>query len=622
MRPELPRELDGFALGTAAREFGRRVAAWTCAAPAADADAARALAGAACLALLRREQGHAFLDFEAPVLLSAPDPEAPGAPDTVAFDGHRAWLQAVARAGVRVDAPRPGDPLVLEGARLYVRSLWEDERALAAWLRERAGAPVHDEPHASWMEPLLRALFAADAPSEQLQAVRRSLARRLSVVTGGPGTGKTYVVARMLLAQGVAHMLTRARPPAVALLAPTGKAARRVDESVAAAVEVLRAPVERLAAEWAAAPPAPGAAHALLAALQMVERLRGGATTLHAALESSPHGGARFQRGATRPLDADMVVVDEASMVALAHMRALCSAVAPHATLVLLGDRAQLQSVEAGSVLADIEGSPAALVAVCTRLAGSRRFPESSGLGRLAAAMRDGAADAAGEPLALALLERDAEVRAQVVLVEPPQGGTTARAVAMAVPHAEALQERGTTPAERLARLGAFALLCGHRRGVGGADEINERLRRRMAPAGTVEGAPFDGMPIVVLRNSPDASVANGDCGVVCADGGGVLRAHFDGGRAVRVEMLPEFAPAYALTVHKSQGSEFGSVALVLPERESPVLTRELVYTALTRWKAGAGGVTILARQPVLAAALRSAVQRASGLVERLRGPS
>lgn len=635
--------LAPFVVSTAAAEFGAYMARL----PGVELSpsARQALHLAATLAMVRNEQGHAYLDFTAPVLLprriggSDDAARAEGASraaramtEVVAFEGHRelrpmlqdpAVAPVVTSAGESNVHPREGALLVLDGPRLYLRRSWEDETWLADWLRQRLRAAAPRTP--DWLEPLLHAAFPAGSPAEQINAARACLHRPLSVVTGGPGTGKTFVVARLLLAQGVAHTLRSGAAPRILLLAPTGKAARRVDVSVAAAVETLRQPMLALA-ERAGDP----LRRVLPQVLQRLENLRGQASTMHAALETDWRGAGLFQRGAQQPLHADVVVVDEASMVALSLMRALCAAVPPDAQLVLLGDHGQLQSVEAGSVLSDIvagedELAESAGASVNVQLRDSRRFPRESGLGRLAHAIRTGECNARGEPLALELLEQDPQVRAQVTLVEPEPGRSTALAVELAAERLAALRDRHRSPEERLRVLESFALLCAHRRGPGGADDVNSALVRRLGGRSAIRGgAPgYDGMPVLILHNSRDTGLANGDLGVICTDAAGELMAHMDGGRAVHVRMLPEYAPAYALTVHKSQGSEYGSVGLVLPEYESPVLTRELIYTALTRWKAGgqgggARGVTIIACRAVLDAALRTGVQRASGLRERL----
>lgn len=620
-------------LGVVPRVFGERMAALLRPGAARD-ELGAMLEAAAALALWRTMQGHSHLDFEAPVLLPGDPAAGVDGGDLVEFTGHRAWLEPLRAGGVFEACEQPGAPLVLEGARLYLSRLWHDERTLAHQLPAKMVKMVPG------INGTIFAIFGRvlpeGSPEEQREVVSRAVGRRLMVVTGGPGTGKTFVVARALLVRGLEFALQAGRAPRVLLLAPTGKAARRVDESVAAAVQLMERDLAPLVEEWRRTPPldAPVAAPALEAALAALRATRGAALTLHAALEAGAEPGVAFRRNERRPLDADLVVVDEASMVSLGLMRSLMSALRPESSLTLLGDRDQLQSMEAGSVLADLDDASertaaqaaptpaqAALGALCVRLRISRRFPQDSGLGRLAAAVRAGRMSADGTPEALELLDRDPDVRAQVQLVEPPPGGTTTVAAELARDAFAPLASPQAPLESRLAALANAAVLCGHRRGPGGSDEINERLQRLFSPVRR-SGEPFDGLPIVVLRNSPDAGVANGDCGLM-VERHGRLSAVFDHGRAVRLEMLPEWAPAYALTVHKSQGSEYGNVVVVLPERVSPVLTRELVYTALTRWKASADGtLRIVARRDVLAAALRARVQRASGLVERLSAPA
>ncbi len=625
-----PQELS---LGVAAEEFGARIARMLMKGdgakvlePALRHSLQQTLERVCGLALVRSLQGHAFLDFEAPVLLPRVQSsgDAAAAVETVASVEHQSLLKSVTESGLLSAEPAPGELLVLSRSRLYLRRQWQDELALAEWLNSRMHAP-RPRAHA-WMPALVERLFPQGSPPEQLQVVQQCAWRPLGVIVGGPGTGKTFVVARLLLVQGMEFALQHGRAPIIALLAPTGKAAHRVDSSVANALDALQEPIARVLREWKTAPPAPGADVALRLAQQSVQAVRGQASTIHSALQTDPSGADLYRKGVGSPLAADIVVVDEASMVSLGLMRSLCDAVAPAARLVLLGDRGQLQSVEAGSVLADIGGEDDAEQSVpCVfRLKTSRRFPEHSGLGRLAAAVRSGAREPDGRLTAMHLLENDAEVRAQVALVEPEAGRTTAVTVALAIKRLAGLRNASLSAAERLRTLEGFAVLCAHRRGAGGADEINAQIAKTWSPTWAGSGRSFDGMPVLVLRNSADLGLSNGDLGLICADGSGVLHAHFAGTQSVRAEMLPEHALAYALTVHKSQGSEYRSLALVLPERESPVLTRELIYTALTRWQAGVEGgtdrgVTIIARRSVLEAALQGRVQRASGLRERIR---
>ncbi|MBL9141619.1 MAG: hypothetical protein JNK53_07110, partial [Phycisphaerae bacterium] len=201
--------LDAFGIGAAPRDFGRRIARLVLHGSPPDASLQAALGDAACLALVRSEQGHAYLDFDAPVLLARLDVAMEPTP----FEGHRVWGDVIAASGAVPAQPVAGELLVLDGRRLYLRRLWESERALAEWLARRAaGEPTN----APWVDALVRAAFGADSPAEQVNAVRQSVGRALSVVTGGPGTGKTFVVARILLAQGIAFALRHGRAPEVA----------------------------------------------------------------------------------------------------------------------------------------------------------------------------------------------------------------------------------------------------------------------------------------------------------------------------------------------------------------------------------------------------------------------
>jgi exodeoxyribonuclease V alpha subunit len=502
--------------------------------------------------------------------------------------------------------PAEATPLVVDGGRVYLRRFHEHEVSLAAALSARAAdADAVDE---DALSAIIAELFpASDLLDLQRVGVALSAGRRFAVITGGPGTGKTTTVVRLVAAQ-VALAERAGRPiPEVMLLAPTGKAAARLSESI-------RDQKSRL-------PPA------------LVAHIPEEAATLHRALGAG--GPGRWRHGEHQPLPADLVVVDEASMVDLSLMRRLVDALLPSAALVLLGDRDQLSSVEAGSVLADVcgptRGSPYASETVdrVRRITGdrlpqgpatrplrqaivelqvSRRFDPNSGIGALAAPVRDGDA---------------ARARQAADLRPPPPPGRLGESLRAAVIEGYRPLLSARRPADALAALTRFRLLCAHRRGPLGVERVGALVEAALREAGMIHGDPavFRGRPVIVTENDYAVRLYNGDTGVVMPGEDGRPMVWFadgdDGLRALSPARLPAHETVFAMSVHKSQGSEFDDVAVLLPEEGSPLLTRELVYTAITRARAR---VRLWGTPEALEEAVRSPAIRASGLSDRLWG--
>jgi len=533
--------------------------------------------------------------------------------------------QAALQASQLSGSGDPPTPLVLEEDRLYLWRYWDLECRLAAELRRRAEKLA---PEAGWPElaAAWRELFPG-APlwrDDQARAALVAACRRLAVITGGPGTGKTVTVRKVReLRLALARRLGQS-PPRVLLLAPTGKAAARLAEVICGSGHP--APLPPVLDE---------------AGNRFWEETRRQASTIHRALGTIPGQTGRFRHGPDNPLPAEVVVVDEASLVDLALMTRLVEAVPAAARLILLGDRHQLCSVETGSILGDIypEGTPeepsAEFAGLLAQLAGeppnrpadeavapirdclvelrhSHRFDAKSGIGRLARAINAGDAEAVRRCLT-------APAADQVELV-PPEAleGDFERWV---IDWFRPLLEAGD-PAARLAGLGRFRILCAHRQGPWGAATLNRRAETSLARAGLIEpGRPhYAGRPVLVTANDYQLKLFNGDLGLICphpADGR--LRAFFAGpGGTLRdfpPARLAEHETVYAMTVHKSQGSEFDEVLVVLPDRRSPVLTRELLYTAVTRARRQ---VTIAGNAEVIAAAVAARGQRASGRRRKL----
>ena len=567
---------------------------------------------AAALASLAVAQGHAGFDPASPRQLVDADIAWPDA------DG---WMKQLAASRFVATPASPIDeagtaPLVLENGLLYLRRYREYERRLAMQLRRIASAamPVLGiEPIA----PLFAALFPdAYSGDHQARAAALALRRALLLVTGGPGTGKTTTIARLLVLRIAQALQAGTTPPRIALAAPTGRAAERMAESLRRAVVQM--------AEHGVDP-------------SLLDALPAQASTLHRLLGTIPDS-PRFRHHADNPLPVDIVVVDEASMVDLPLMCKLTEAVADRAQLVLLGDPDQLPSVEAGDVLAAILGaagegdalspSDAAVLhpllgdvpedAGTNHLAGHRvhlhhgwRQSEALQLAPLAEAVRNGDASEA-----LSLL-RSGEL-SNVHFHEGADDPLQARPDLLA--HFRTLATH-TDPAQALRQANRLRLLTALREGAQGARGLNARIEAALS--GRRLGTPpawFPGRLLLITENSYRHGLFNGDVGICLADADGTPLAWFPGDgsdhvRAFHPAALPAHESAFAMTVHKAQGSEFEEVWLQLPRADSRVLSRELLYTGLTRARSA---LHVAGSAEVIAAALARHAGRVSGLGWRL----
>ena len=573
------------------------------------------LAGAA-LASLAVGQGHAAFDATRPqVLLDVP----PVWPDTAKWES--AWRASRWIARPADETPSDAAPLVFEHGLLYLRRYREYERRLASGLRRVAAEPL-PPPDAPALAPLFRVLFPnASADAAQARAAARALVQALLLVTGGPGTGKTTTIARLLLLLLEQARIGGAPAPRIALAAPTGRAAERMAAS-------LRATATRLSG-------LPGREPALCDALPADAR------TLHRLLGPIPDS-PRFRHDAEHPLPYDVVVVDEASMVDLPLMCKLVEAIGPATRLVLLGDPDQLPSVEAGDVLAaivdaagadaspsaperDLLGLPAESVTgdlFATRsvapLAGHRvhlqrsyRQAESLQLAPLAQAVREGDADRACALLRGQALEG---VHFHAETTDPL---SPALRETLLSPWRALLQ--ATDPAQALDLADRVRVLTALRDGPQGAGPLNARIEDALA--GPQRAPYFHGRLLLVTENSARHSLFNGDIGVCLRDDAGAMVAWFagrDGVRGFHPAALPAHGGAFAMTVHKAQGSEYDAVWLVLPRADARPLTRELVYTAATRARRA---LHVCAGEDVLRIALARRIERISGLRQRLAEP-
>ncbi len=573
-----------------------------------------ALGLAAALVSRASAEGNICLDLAG--LAGRPAAAGDDAPRCPALE---VWVSALRRTAVVGD---PGDrrPLVLDGSRLYLYRHWDAEQGLGRFLRERSRGEAPAVDVARLREGIARLFPDRDGKTDwQRVAAAVAVLQSLSVITGGPGTGKTTTVARVL---ALLFEQSTARPLRLALAAPTGKAAARLQEAI-------RESAGRL-----------DCADGIRETLAGME-----ASTLHRLLGRRP-GVSRFGRGEEEPLPFDAVLVDEASMVSLHLLFGLARSLSPDARLILLGDRDQLASVEAGAVLGDICGSgrerlysaPAGkriaeasgeavpLLPEATGLSPigdcivelrrNWRFGAESGIGELSRAIREG-----GPGEALSILKEDR--RGDLGFRAVPAPRDLSRALADVVLENYGDYMTGSGPAEIFERFNRFRILCALREGPYSVGAVNGAVQAILARAGLLRPGRlwYEGRPVMVTRNDYGLRLFNGDVGIALADpgAGGALRVFFsapDGSmRTFEPYRLPDHETVFAMTVHKSQGTEFDRVLLILPEVDARVLTRELLYTGVTRARKR---VDLWAGEEVLRNALSRRIERASGLREAL----
>lgn len=522
------------------------------------------------------------------------------------------WVQALAHSDLVADQDghldQPLRPLVWDGTRLYLQRLFHDELAVADDLARRGRFPSEaaSPAEAAALEATLDALFNSDEPSDpdlQRRAAQIALTQRISVIAGGPGTGKTRTIARLLAS---AYRLAADRGEAldVVLAAPTGKAATRMTDALHLAIAEAQAD---------------GVLHpAVAAALYEIV-----ATTLHRLLGALP--GAGFRRNSSNPLPHDFVIVDETSMVSLPLMARLLDAVRPDAKLVLVGDPFQLASIEAGSVMSDIVGPGsdptvdagpdlhplAGRVTVLTR---SHRFAADSDVAAVATAVRRGDADAALEIL-------DAGRPGATWIRDTDSAGIEdllRRLVAAAIEVIEAA-DAGEAQAGFVA-MGRMKVLAATRHRPLGLYDWTRRIEDGIArafPSVRIGNRWYVGRPVIVTANDHPNGLMNGDVGLLVHRNGanGVVFPTTPDLRYVPVSQLDHIETWWAMTIHKSQGSEFAHAVVSLPSDSSPILTRELLYTAVTRAKPQ---LTVVGSEAAIRAAIAHPVARASGLGGRL----
>ncbi|MDI9569711.1 MAG: exodeoxyribonuclease V subunit alpha [Pseudomonadota bacterium] len=509
-------------------------------------------------------------------------------------------------------------PLVLDGqGRIYLYRYFAYERRLAAAIANRLSAGP-SRPPSEEERQFLAARFAANTarlagrPDRQRLAAAQALVNPLTIISGGPGTGKTTIVATLITALAMGTP-----PPRIALAAPTGKAAARMEAALARTMETIDP--------------------------DLASRLPQRASTIHRLL-GARRESEEFRHHRGNPLPYDALIVDEASMLDLSLAARLFDALPPDCRIVMLGDRDQLSAVEAGAVFAELtgeaddgdspessrerEGEPGfppssapgamrpSLPGCVVRLRENYRFDAASPIGKMAALVSGGDADG--------LVDWLRELDDEALLWRPVGDGLPASiietlAAGFAAYGASVAQG---DPGAALRAYEDFRVLCVLRRGKRGVTGLNEAIARRLRPrlAGGGHDSPwYRGRPVMVTENDYDLEVFNGDIGIALPGRDGRLEVWFrnrEGDlRSVPPPSLPAHQTAFAVTVHKAQGSEFENAALILPETDLPILTRELIYTAVTRARRR---IAIYGSLEILRAAVARPTRRRSGLAARI----
>jgi exodeoxyribonuclease V alpha subunit len=526
------------------------------------------------------------------------------------------WVSALAASPV-VATRGEERPLVLWGNRLYLFRYWTYENKFVSQLRQRCVGIVSDfDPELARATMLQLFKVSHDRANQQQIAAAVALLKKFCLISGGPGTGKTSTVIRIA---ALLATLYAGRTFTIALAAPTGKAATRLEESIAALLPDL--------------PCTPEAAAAIPTT----------ASTVHALLKPIPDS-PYFRHDVNHPLSCDVLIVDEASMIDLALMTKLLDAMPIDSRVILVGDRDQLASVEAGALLADLcgsdptgysaemaasirgivpefrgpcgEGSPLADSIVTLRT--NYRFGNLSGIGQVSSAINSGDFDAVKSILT------DQSFPDCRWWVPQSYADLLARLGSVVLDRWRSCFA-AEDPLEALSRFAEFRILCAVRNGHFGVEGINARVETILAAEGLipVTGFHYRGKLIMITRNDYPISLFNGDVGIVMPDGAdrGVLKAFFPAGnshvKAISLGRLPPHETAYAMTVHKAQGSEFKETIFILPPNPSPLMTRELLYTGVTRAR---GRSELWCSEETLRSGVTTRLQRISGLREKLSG--
>ena len=532
------------------------------------------------------------------------------------------WLNGLHASPV---VGRPGDyrPLILDGFRLYLYRYWDYEKRLADALKHLAGSTFGKFDELLLKDSFERIFLHGENDGEtdvdwRKIAAFASFRSGLCVISGGPGTGKTFAVARilaLLIEQNHNQQLN------IALSAPTGKAATRLQEAIKKTKVGLNC------------------------GESVKEAIPDEASTIHRLLGSIPNSPS-FRFTAENPLPADVVIIDEASMVDLALFSRLAQAVRPQSRLILLGDKDQLASVEAGSVLGDIcdtgnihrfspsfieeyrratgeeisngtSDAPAAGMNDCIiQLSKSYRFSKTSGIRAVSQAVNDGNGSQA---IDLIRNKNFGDIHWKSL----PLPDELPRHLRDWITDRYTAYLKASDPMEAFSLFNRSRILCALREGPYGIHNLNIAVEHILQKKGLIirSGKWYSGRPIMITKNDYNLRLFNGDIGITMTDHekGGEPRVCFTGPdgsvRSFSPLRLPEHETVYAMTVHKSQGSEFDEVLLVMPDRDTRVLTRELIYTAITRTK---GRIQIWGKEDIFLTAIKRRIQRSSGLRDAL----
>ncbi|GAA5520934.1 exodeoxyribonuclease V subunit alpha [Aliifodinibius salicampi] len=529
------------------------------------------------------------------------------------------WLHELKKS-TAVGTPGDYRPLILDDSnRLYMHKLWHYEHTLGEELIKKSNQQVPGIDKDLLRDGLNR-LFTHSPNTIDWQqvAAATSVYNKLSIISGGPGTGKTSTVVRVLALILEQYQKKGKTPPNIALSAPTGKAAARLKDSILSAKEGLDVSNE------------------------LRDSIPEKAQTLHQLLGARRYS-SQFRHNADNPVPYDLVIVDEASMVDQALMSKLVEALLEDAQLILLGDKDQLASVEAGSVLGDIcnisnnkfsemsiqwlstlglkvpsefsTDHPTPLIDNITLLTKSYRFEEQSGIAQLASAVNKGDAEQFLSVLEflgyedLSFFQVDGRLDLESMLEKK---------IVEYFNSVNDCNSRG----KALDQINEFRILTAHRRGPGGVTHLNSIAEKILQGERLVPKYQewYPGKPVIINKNDYLLDLFNGDIGLCMPDEEGALKVHFRGEgsvRSVSPERLPEHKTAFALTVHKSQGSEFDEVFFVLPNMMSKVVSRELIYTAITRARSR---ISILGKKAVLKKGIEQKLRRNSGLADYLWG--
>jgi len=534
----------------------------------------------------------------------------------------KTWLAILQNAAV-VGKPGEIKPMILDaGARLYLYRYWDYQEKLAQFIQQRVSAS-QSELNLEQLQQSLSRFFHPNQQSEidwQMVAAGTAVTNNFCVISGGPGTGKTTTVAKILalmIETSVRQM------PKIALVAPTGKAAARMQDAIRLTKSRLDCPD------------------------QIKNGIPDSASTIHRLLGSVPNS-PYFKHNEKHPLPVDVVVVDEASMVDLALMSKLVQALPDHAKLILLGDKDQLASVEAGAVFGDIcgrgsihaysrqftdtlkkiSGSAVALPESIDETGGlqdgivhlqkSYRFGSESGIGTISRLVNSGDGEKA---VAFIKSNRFADMN----WIDLPQPRAMFSMLKETIAQQLASYLRTQNPGEIFQRFDQFRILCALREGPYGVTAMNALIEQILKHENLIDPTKhwYHGRPIMITSNDYNLRLFNGDVGICLRDpeASHELRVFFPDvdGKVKKLHpfRLSEHETAFALTVHKSQGSEFDHVLLLLPDRDAAVLSRELIYTGMTRAKKS---ISICANEPVFLTAVSRQIERTSGLRDALWG--